>query len=239
MIQRYRVTAPSQLAEIPLFPSQKGSWCSKLGVVEAISALASLADVSAVTRRGSFKWGGHAFRRGGAHMLTTLGYSRDQIKAVARHSSSAIDGYLEGADLTYLRNLVPLKQASRIEAAPLNIPEVCPSWTRIRMARGKKVHHGLRPGRAACGWPWAASMSRCVSAGDEEVSCSRCLRSLSRQAPASSRTRTPSSSSSGASSDASSDARALSVYVIVLWFLPRRTCYVGAGAGGDNPPFHV
>ena len=203
MIKRYRVTAPSQLAEIPLFPSQRGSWCTKLGVIEVITSLASLADVSAVTRRGSFKWGGHAFRRGGAHMLARLGYSRDQIKAVARHSSSAIDGYLEGADLAYLRNLAPQPQASRIEVTPLTVPEVCPSWTRIRMARGDKVHVGFHPGRAACGWPWAASVSRCVDAGESEISCGRCLRSLRPQASPSPRT-CPSSSSPSSASDASS-----------------------------------
>jgi len=202
LIIRFEVTSATQLGDIPLFPSKSGSWCTKQGMIEAITALASQAKIPAVTRRGTNKWGGHAYRRGGVHLMAALGFTRDQIKAVARHSSSAVDGYLEGADLKCLRNQIPLLRASAPEVAPLQPPSSCPNWARIRMVRGSKVHaNGLHHGRAICGWPWAASASRCIDAGTSAVSCGRCLRSYA-QASTSSRLRS-SSSSSSAGSDAS------------------------------------
>ena len=64
--------------------------------------------------------------------MAALGLTRDEIKAIARHTSSAIDGYLDGADLAYVRRLMPkaiagLRNAA-FSAAPLEIPTVFPDW---------------------------------------------------------------------------------------------------------------
>ena len=99
-ISLFGITSVNDLANKPLFPSHDMSWCSKAGVIHSIEALASAAGEAPHTRRGAEKWGGHAYRRGGAHLLAALGLSREDIKAIARHSSNAVDAYLEGADFS-------------------------------------------------------------------------------------------------------------------------------------------
>ena len=109
----YKVTGANDLDNIPLFPSPDLTWCSKEGMIQAITTLASAAGKLPHTRRGAECWGGHAFRRGGAHLYAALGFAREDIKAVARHTSNAIDGYLEGADLQYVKRLLPSKLGSQ------------------------------------------------------------------------------------------------------------------------------
>ena len=208
MVQSGQLTTQAALSNLPLFPSTLGSWCSKPGLITAISDLASAAGHSASTRRGAGKWGGHAFRRGGVHLLATLGFSRDEIKALARHSSSAIDGYLDGADLSYIKRLLPDKFAQNRPLAtvcPLATPADFPPWSKVKMARGGKVHlceHSS--GRTLCGWPWAAAMSRCIDAEALELSCGKCGRAIARKASSSSRRPASSSSSTGSTSSSTS-----------------------------------
>ena len=161
------------------------------------------------TRRGAEKWGGHAYRRGGVHLYAALGFTREQIKELARHTSSAVDDYLDGANLLYVKRLIPQALGtcqllpSRVQ--DLVIPEAFPNWTHVRMARGGKVHRCIdSSGRTLCGWPWAASVSRCLSAPELLVSCYKCLRRASRQVAASSSSTGPSPLSSSSSSAASS-----------------------------------
>ena len=201
------------VSNMPLFPSNSGTWCSKAGMIEAIEAIATLSGQTPTTRRGAQKWGGHAPRRGGAHLLASLGFPREHIKAMARHSSSAIDGYLDGADLTYIQRLLPdkLKALSQHKylATPLKADAACPTWSRVKMARGGKVHEcSNSSGTSRCGWPWSASVSRCRDASNEAVSCRRCLRAPAHaQATSSSSGRVSSSSSCTSSSDESADSQ--------------------------------
>jgi len=196
MMHKYGLKSHNDLVDKPLFPSRLGTWCTKDGVISTIAGLATAAGHAPHNRRGAEKWGGHAFRRGGAHMYAALGLSREDIKAIARHTSSAIDAYLEGADLTYIKRLLPAKMgtlSSGFSAQPLEIPATFPEWAHVRMARSDKTH-ATQPsiGRTLCGWPWAASASRCVSS-DTPVTCMKCL--TSRRA-SSSAARVSSSSSS-------------------------------------------
>ena len=139
----------------------------------------------------------------------------EDIKAVARHTSSAIDGYLEGADFQYVKRLLPTKLGSQPtighSSAALAPPPSFPDWDKVRMVRGGKTHACVQGvGRTSCGWPWSASTSRCTSAPDALVSCAKCIRTLSRQAAASSSTTTTGCSTSSGSSSGSAESGASS-----------------------------
>ena len=203
----YNVTDANELDGKPLFPARNRSWCSKQGMTQAIAALASQGGQTPFTRRGAERWGGHALRRGGVHLYASLGLSREQIKTLARHSSSAIDGYLDGADLQYMKRLLQtrfvLPQTS-CTASELAVPSSFPPWTKVKMARGGKVHEcTLRSGVTVCGWPWAASVSRCLPAEGTPTSCRLCARRAPRQAASSSAAPPSPTTSSGSSSDCS------------------------------------
>jgi hypothetical protein len=194
-----------ELIDKPLFPSSTGEWPTKAGVIDAITKVATAAGELPTTRRGAMKWGGHAFRRGGAHLLAALGVSREDIKAIARHSSDAIDGYLDGANLTYITRLLPAA-LDRLASSPVAITALTASqvpvdWKAIAMVRGGKVHAASSvAGTAMCGWPWAASVSRCHNAELSSLSCRKCVAALrTRQA-------SPSSSSSSSTSSRGSTA---------------------------------
>jgi len=201
---------PASFGSTPLFPTMTGTWPTKQGVVQSISSLAAAANEAPSTRRGASKWGGHAFRRGGAHLLAALGLSREDIKAIARHSSNAIDGYLEGANLTYITRILPMalqNAAAPVSANPLAAESTNVPWVNVAMSRGGKTHRvAANSGRSLCGWPWSASFSRCSDAGAGPPTCQKCLAAVLRaQAPSSSsRARSPSLASTASTSGSSS-----------------------------------
>ncbi len=201
IIVYYGIETKEQQHDQPLFPSTAGTRCTKAGMIHAISTMATAAGQTARTRRGADKWGGHAWRRGGVHLMASLGLSRTQIKEAARHSSNAVDGYLEGADLQYVRRLLPSflgpSSGLAIATSPLAATSSFPAWTKVKMVRNGKVHQcSPSEGRTLCGWPWSASVSRCVSADTDTVDCVKCILRAA-QAP---RIAASSSSSSAAAS---------------------------------------
>lgn len=204
MLQLYG-TSTTTFGTTPLFPTSSGNWPTKAGIIEMITKFATAAGEAPTSRRGAHKWGGHAFRRGGVHLLAALGLSREDIKTVARHTSDAIDGYLDGAGLTYIKRILPANLqpntapvcTTRLDAVIVDVP-----WTNVTMARGGKSHRiAANTGKALCGWPWSASFSRCSDAG-ASVTCRKCFASLNRSQASS--TRPPTASSSSASMSGSS-----------------------------------
>ncbi|HIG16149.1 MAG TPA: hypothetical protein EYQ31_01995 [Candidatus Handelsmanbacteria bacterium] len=84
---------------LPLFPTVEGDVVSKAKMIMHIEESAARLDITAVNRAGSQKWGGHAWRRGGAQFIARNAVPVPEIKYLARHSSSAIDLYLEGVEI--------------------------------------------------------------------------------------------------------------------------------------------
>ena len=61
--------------------------------------------LQAHTASGAAQWGGDALRRGGAQHLAAAGIDVWRIQALARHSSNAILGYLDGVHARNLGNI--------------------------------------------------------------------------------------------------------------------------------------
>ena len=141
----------------PLFPTARGRYPSKAGMVATIEAMAKLLDESPVTRSGTARWGGHAWRRGGAWLLYGAGASALDVGRHARHSSSAIVAYLDGCDRSLARRqyesvaLVPgaidllsrlAPVAATVVTPPPSEPVVDHSAVFVRAKRkGAKVHY--------------------------------------------------------------------------------------------------
>jgi hypothetical protein len=142
----------------PIFPTMKGERASKTSMVAEISAAAGDLGETAVTRSGACRWGGHAWRRGAAHFLAAQGIQVLDIKRHARHSSAAIDAYLEGAP-------VPPLRFEGLEVGPPVLPSLeipaehaAVDWDdppKVVESRGL-LHDvsGANPTATACGWSW-------------------------------------------------------------------------------------
>ena len=100
-------------AAAPLFPAQDGSCPTKYGMVETIKKAAELLELDLNTAAGAPAWGGHAMRRGGAQYLAASGIDVWRIQALARHSSHAILGYLDGIHANHLGNIAAEAELGR------------------------------------------------------------------------------------------------------------------------------
>ena len=89
----------------PLFPDASGRFTTKAGMIGSIKGAALALDLPLVSNAGAELWGGHAWRRGGAQWLAVAGVEVWRIQALARHSSTAILGYLEGAHVQAMTGL--------------------------------------------------------------------------------------------------------------------------------------
>ena len=78
----------------PCSPPWRGFFVSKGSSIDTIVHAARLLKLPLRTPTGAPAWGGHALRRGGAQFLGASGVDVARIQALARHSSSAILGYL-------------------------------------------------------------------------------------------------------------------------------------------------
>ena len=160
------------IPDVPLFPTATGKPPTKEAMVHSIAAHASLLKKSVVTRSGAAQWGGHAWRRGGVHWFAAAGVSTVDIQLHARHSSNAILGYLEGANLASLRSMFArahspgaLLPPARSQVPPTPVaaqpgtPAGAPRY--VLGGYGGKVHlvDPQCPWSTVCQWNWQATSS--------------------------------------------------------------------------------
>ena len=79
----------------PLFCARNGDYLTKTSVIETINRAGFLVNAKLKQHNNALSFGGHSLRRGGIAFLAASGVPRDKIKILARHSSGAIDKYLE------------------------------------------------------------------------------------------------------------------------------------------------
>ena len=66
--------------EMPLFPSATGDEISKQQSVHTIFRLAELVGEAVLDGSGSYRFGGHSLRTGGAHLLASRGLTSFRSK---------------------------------------------------------------------------------------------------------------------------------------------------------------
>ena len=108
--------ASSQDGPLPLFPAE-GDFPTKAGIVATIAYAAERLGLPLLESSGAQRWGGHALRRGGAQYLGRSGVEVWRIQALARHSSSAILGYLGDSHISSLSSVAAEAAAGRSLAA--------------------------------------------------------------------------------------------------------------------------
>ncbi len=148
--------------DAPLFITRSGKHATKAAMIAEIAGAASKVGEQARTRSGAERWGGHAWRRGGVHMLASLGVPILELKRHARHSSAAIDLYLEGAPAP------PLAVAGAVSGAVYELPSETAEghgaidWRtppKYITSKGGVMHSVRRklPSSTVCGWSWLGS----------------------------------------------------------------------------------
>ena len=168
LLQSSGLAAP----DAPLFPTATGLPPSKRGVVLTITALMSRLGLPAHSASGAPLWGGTQCVWGGSSTSAAPASRLQRIQALARHSSNAIFGYLQGAHAQAIgniaaeaglaRSLATVQQQlqalqSQVDStrAPAQSPPPGASsvWN---PGTSSKVHY-LRPsdpGKTLCGWQW-------------------------------------------------------------------------------------
>ena len=101
----------------PLFPDSAGGFVPKAAMVESIKQAAVELGLPLTGHSGAELWGGHAWRRGGAQGYARAGVELWRIQALARHSSSAILGYVEGAHVMAMTGIAAEAAIGRSLAA--------------------------------------------------------------------------------------------------------------------------
>jgi len=160
--------------DAPFFPTQSGQPASKRGVVHTITSLMRRLGLPDHSASGAPLWGGHSMRIGGVQFLGKSGVEVSRIQALARHSSNAILGYLQGthaqaitnvaAEAGLSRSLAALQQELQALQTQVNEnkhpSQPTPSLKTTRSVWNPGVHsklHYLRPSdpsRTLCGWKW-------------------------------------------------------------------------------------
>ena len=103
--------------DFPLFPCAMGTTVQKDKVVETIEALAHLTGLAAVDEQGRRAFGGHSLRVSGARWLAAMGVPIQQIKSLARWSSSIVERHVGDAILSTLSSHV--RRARKFQSAVL------------------------------------------------------------------------------------------------------------------------
>ncbi len=144
----------------PLWPDDQGSFCTKKAMIDTIVAAAKLLNLRIKTPAGAEAWGGHAFRRGGAQYLAQQGIDVWRIQALARHSSNAIMGYLDEANLSSLKGLsTDVALGKSIDAVRTELAVLAAE------ARADKLARMVQPPAGAC----SPAHIAVVTAADEIV----------------------------------------------------------------------
>ena len=81
--------------ETPLFSDREGNFLKKSAIIETINRAGFLIGTRLKSHNNADSFGGHSLRRGGIAFLAAFGVARENIKILARHSSNAVDKYLE------------------------------------------------------------------------------------------------------------------------------------------------
>jgi hypothetical protein len=169
--------------QLPLFPTASGSFVTKRDMVGFINAAGAATGESANTNSGALRWGGHAGRRGGIQLLSTLGASTIDVQAHARHSSSATLGYLQGLNAAALRAAIiragwkiPTNFSLVIGASALEAPAkvTATAGDHITSKTGAKVHQ-VAIGNAFTICKWSFRHSATVKVTQLPISCALCL----------------------------------------------------------------
>ena len=94
--ERVRVLAASigrPVSGMPLFPTQDGDEVDRCAAVGSIFAVAELTGAVLFDEHGSYQYGGHSLRTGGAHMLASCGLNPIRIQSLGRWKSELVSRY--------------------------------------------------------------------------------------------------------------------------------------------------
>ena len=169
-------------SQVPLFPDIEGFMVSKNSMVSTIASAAQVAGEHAKTRSGTNRWGGHAWRRGGVHFLAQSGVPVLEIQMHARHSSTAILAYLEGAHVSSLSNMFAKAlspNTHNLLAKNTCTPTTPATCKYIRSSTGV-IHQvsTLSPHLTVCRWAWTdtpgTAPAEQLAALGEGPQCRRC-----------------------------------------------------------------
>ena len=102
------------LPEDPLFPSCRGGYCSKQGVVDTIRGAVDLSGGNSKDPYGAPLYSGHTFRITGARYLSECGLDPITIQLLGRWGSDAVLTYLAEAPLSSMSDRIsrPLERSS-------------------------------------------------------------------------------------------------------------------------------
>lgn len=103
--------------DVPLFPDDAGSYCTKQGVVDTIRAASELAGQPAKDSSGNYILSGHTFRITGARFLATNGLDPITIQLLGRWGSNAVLTYLAEAPLMSLTQRLKPLESQRLASA--------------------------------------------------------------------------------------------------------------------------
>ena len=117
-------------SDLPLFPDDCGTVCSKVNIIDALEATIIACGVSVHHSNGSKAFGGHSFRVTGAQRLASLGVEVSKIMILARWAGDTVLRYIREAPLENLpaevaaleekRNLLDLLSTLRREIQSLS-----------------------------------------------------------------------------------------------------------------------
>ncbi len=164
----------------PLFATADLQMVSKRAMIKHIEMTADSLELRATTAGGTDRWGGHAWRRGGVQWYAAQGLATLDIKYIARHSSSAIEGYLEGCDRP--ATATAFSRAAGICTAVRTLaPHMDTDLEAIGCVVSSNVAHRLREADkrfTRCSWYWygstAAVPHRSLSLRDGASFCKKC-----------------------------------------------------------------
>lgn len=200
----------SRHCELPLFPTVTGTEASKAAVVSTVFELVRRSGLEVMDSAGSYLYGGHSFRTGGAHLLSSVGINPYKIQALGRwksplvihyamdgmHSGIADDLCREDSTRSEAEDLKPVldrmeSRLSLLESRPLPTATVDGYFV---MNKATKCCHWIldevytesHDARTPCGWQYLkVRHSKVVkfpsAVTDFNKICSICLPSLRRQ----------------------------------------------------------
>ena len=209
--------------DAPLFPTWGARPVTKAGVVHTIRAGMARLGCPLSSASGAPRWGGHSMRVGGAQFLGRSGVEVSRIQALARHSSNAILGYLQGVHVQTMHNIAAEAGLARSltglreEVAALQSVVSRAHPDASSGASGSAVSTVWNPGtlskihvvratdtsRTVCGWLWQSCPRAVPNPPTASApTCARCRRAslLDSTAPEGSSSEAPSSASSSSSS---------------------------------------
>lgn len=103
--------------DMPLFPDDTGSYCTKQGVIDTIRFASELAGQPSKDSSGNYILSGHTFRITGARFLAANGLDPITIQLLGRWGSNAVLTYLAEAPLMSLTQRLKPLESQRLSSA--------------------------------------------------------------------------------------------------------------------------